>query len=62
VLEKGFIDRIVHRRDMHEEVARILEFFWRSTGGFAPVGRNLDVDAPQPMVSPSTPSLPRRNT
>jgi acetyl-CoA carboxylase carboxyl transferase subunit beta len=35
VLEKGFIDRIVHRKHMHAEVARLLEFFWRSTRGFA---------------------------
>ena len=38
VLEKGFIDRIVHRKQMREEVGRILEFFWRSTRGFAPPG------------------------
>ncbi len=35
VLEKGFIDRIVHRKQMHDDVANVLEFFWRSTGGFA---------------------------
>jgi acetyl-CoA carboxylase carboxyl transferase subunit beta len=35
VLEKGFIDRIVHRKQMREEVSRLLEFFWRSTRGFA---------------------------
>lgn len=34
VLEKGFVDRIVHRKHMRSEVSRILEFFWRSTGGF----------------------------
>ena len=39
VLEKGFIDRIVHRRKMHEEIGRLLEFFWRSTRGFAPEGQ-----------------------
>jgi len=39
VLEKGFIDRIVHRKQMREEVGRLLEFFWRSTRGFAPEGR-----------------------
>ena len=39
VLEKGFIDRIVHRKQMHEEVGRLLEFFWRSTRGFAAVGK-----------------------
>jgi acetyl-CoA carboxylase carboxyl transferase subunit beta len=38
VLEKGFIDRIVHRKQMREEVGRVLEFFWRSTRGFAPEG------------------------
>ncbi len=38
VLDKGFVDRIVHRRDMREEVSRLLEFFWRSTRGFAPAG------------------------
>jgi acetyl-CoA carboxylase carboxyl transferase subunit beta len=38
VLEKGFIDRIVHRKQMREEVGRLLEFFWRSTSGFAPAG------------------------
>jgi acetyl-CoA carboxylase carboxyl transferase subunit beta len=38
VLEKGFIDRIVPRRRMREEVAALLEFFWRSTRGFAPAG------------------------
>ena len=35
VLEKGFVDRIVHRKQMHDEVSRLLEFFWRSTRGFA---------------------------
>ena len=36
VLEKGFIDRIVHRKQMRDEVGQLLEFFWRSTRGFAP--------------------------
>ncbi len=35
VLEKGFIDRIVPRKQMRDEVSRVLEFFWRSTRGFA---------------------------
>jgi acetyl-CoA carboxylase carboxyl transferase subunit beta len=39
VLEKGFVDRIVHRKQMHEEVSRLLEFFWRSTRGFAAEGK-----------------------
>jgi acetyl-CoA carboxylase carboxyl transferase subunit beta len=38
VLEKGFVDRIVHRKQMREEVARLLEFFWRSTRRFAAEG------------------------
>ena len=38
VLEKGFIDRIVHRKRMHDEVSALLEFFWRSTKGFAAAG------------------------
>ena len=39
VLEKGFVDRIVHRKQMREEVSRLLEFFWRSTRGFAADGK-----------------------
>jgi acetyl-CoA carboxylase carboxyl transferase subunit beta len=35
VREKGFIDRVVHRKRMREEISRLLEFFWRSTRGFA---------------------------
>jgi len=35
VLEKGFVDRIVPRKRMREEVSALLEFFWRSTRGFA---------------------------
>jgi acetyl-CoA carboxylase carboxyl transferase subunit beta len=38
VLEKGFVDRIVHRKQMRDEVSGLLEFFWRSTRGFAPAG------------------------
>jgi acetyl-CoA carboxylase carboxyl transferase subunit beta len=34
VQEKGFVDRIVHRKQMHDEVARILDLLWRSTRGF----------------------------
>ncbi len=40
VLEKGFVDRIVHRKQMHEEIARLLGFFWHSTRGFAPAGQS----------------------
>ena len=39
VLEKGFVDRIVHRKQMRDEVSRLLEFFWRSTAGFAAEGK-----------------------
>ena len=39
VLDKGFIDRIVHRKNMREDVSRVLEFFWRSTRGFAAEGK-----------------------
>jgi len=49
VLEKGFIDRIVHRKRMREEVGRLLEFFWRSTRGFAPEGQ----PSPHPFVAGS---------
>jgi len=36
VLEKGFLDRIVHRKRMRAEVGELLRFFWHSTRGFAP--------------------------
>src|SRR2546427_3052373 len=39
VLEKGFVDRIVNRKQMRDEVSRLLGFFWRSTRGFAPEGK-----------------------
>ena len=38
VLEKGFIDRIVHRKRMRAEVGELLGYFWHSTRGFAPEG------------------------
>ncbi len=38
VLEKGFVDRIVHRKRMREETGRLLDFFWRATRGFAAEG------------------------
>ena len=44
VLDKGFIDRIVHRKHMHDDVARVLEFFWRSTRGFASEGKKSPHD------------------
>jgi len=39
VLDKGFIDRIVPRKQMREEVGRLLEFFWVPTRGFAADGQ-----------------------
>jgi len=38
VQEKGFIDRVVHRRKMREEVGHLLGMFWHATRGFAPEG------------------------
>jgi acetyl-CoA carboxylase carboxyl transferase subunit beta len=38
VLEKGFIDRIEHRKRMRVEVGGLLRYFWHSTRGFAPEG------------------------
>jgi acetyl-CoA carboxylase carboxyl transferase subunit beta len=38
VQEKGFIDRIIHRKQMRAGIGGLLEFFWRSTRGFAPDG------------------------
>jgi acetyl-CoA carboxylase carboxyl transferase subunit beta len=40
VQEKGFIDRIVHRMQMREEIGRLLRFFWVSTRGFAAEGKS----------------------
>ena len=51
VLEKGFVDRIVHRKQVREEVSRLLEFFWRSTGRFAREGQpspHAEIAAPAP--------------
>jgi len=57
VLEKGFVDRIVHRRAMREEVGRLLELFWRSTRGFAPAGgRSPHPAAAALAASPVTPA------
>jgi len=36
VLEHGMVDTIVHRKDMHETVGRLLGLFHQSTGGFKP--------------------------
>ena len=51
VLEKGFIDRIVHRKRMRAEVGETLACFWHSTRGFAPEGaaspHGYDPNAPR---------------
>jgi len=49
VRDKGFIDRIVHRKQMREEVSRLLEFFWRSTRGFARPGQPSPHDYREPL-------------
>ncbi len=38
VLEKGFIDRVVHRKAMRAELGHLLDLFWHATRGFAPDG------------------------
>ena len=38
VQQKGFVDRIVHRKQMRDDVGRLLRFFWLSTRGFAADG------------------------
>lgn len=51
VLEKGFIDRIAHRKLMRDEVGDLLRVFWHSTRGFAPKGgvspHGYDSNAPR---------------
>ena len=51
VLEKGFIDRIIHRKQMRDEIGQLLRFFWHSTRGFAPAGgkspHQYDPNAPR---------------
>jgi len=54
VQEKGFVDRIVHRKQMREDIGRLLTFFWHSTRGFAPEGgvspHAFDPNAPRPTT------------
>jgi acetyl-CoA carboxylase carboxyl transferase subunit beta len=54
VLEKGFIDRIVHRKQMREELSNLLEFFWRGTRGFAAEGMPSPHDFRDETSPPST--------
>jgi acetyl-CoA carboxylase carboxyl transferase subunit beta len=60
VLEKGFIDRIVHRKNMREEASRLLDFLWRSTRGFAADG----AESPHPGFRdlPAADGTPRPNS
>jgi acetyl-CoA carboxylase carboxyl transferase subunit beta len=54
VQDKGFVDRIVHRKRMREEVALLLEFLWRTTRGFAAAGRpSPHAHAPGPLTTES---------
>ena len=63
VLEKGFIDRIIHRKQMREEIGHLLEFFWRSTRGFAPEGRpsphSFRIEPPPVDGNPAADALKR---
>lgn len=61
VREKGFVDRVVHRKQMRDEVATLLEFFWRSTAGFAAEGRpSPHPGAPGPTGTPAWTEEPPR--
>ena len=61
VREKGFVDRVVHRKQMRAEVSTLLEFFWRSTAGFAPEGRpSPHPGAPRPIGTPARAEEPPR--
>ena len=55
VLDKGFVDRIVPRRAMRQEVGELLRFLWHATRGFAPEGvssgRGYDPNALRPTPS-----------
>jgi acetyl-CoA carboxylase carboxyl transferase subunit beta len=66
VQEKGFVDRIVHRKQMRAEISRILEFFWRSTGGFGvparAVARHAETPPPPSTALPSVDGAPRPKT
>ena len=49
-LEAG-LDRIIHRKQMRDEIGQLLRFFWHSTRGFAPAGgkspHKYDPNAPR---------------
>ncbi|MFN8588342.1 MAG: acetyl-CoA carboxylase, carboxyltransferase subunit beta [Candidatus Eisenbacteria bacterium] len=51
VRDKGFVDRIAHRKVMRDEVGGLLRYFWHSTNGFAPEGgsspHGYDPNAPR---------------
>ena len=55
VREKGFVDRVVHRKRMRDEVSTLLEFFWRSTAGFAADPPAAPVGARRPSPHPGAP-------
>ena len=61
VREKGFVDRVVHRKQMRDEVSTLLEFFWRSTAGFATEGApSPHPGAPRPAGAPVRTEEPPR--
>jgi acetyl-CoA carboxylase carboxyl transferase subunit beta len=61
VREKGFVDRVVHRKRMRDEVSTLLEFFWRSTAGFAAGGSpSPHPGAPVPTGTPARTEEPPR--
>jgi acetyl-CoA carboxylase carboxyl transferase subunit beta len=55
VLEKGFVDRIIHRKQMRAELGELLSCFWHATRGFATEGgaspHRYDPNAPRSTVS-----------
>jgi acetyl-CoA carboxylase carboxyl transferase subunit beta len=61
VREKGFVDRVVHRKQMRDEVSTLLEFFWRSTAGFAAEGMpSPHPGVPRPTGTPARTEEPPR--
>jgi acetyl-CoA carboxylase carboxyl transferase subunit beta len=60
MLAHGFVDRVVHRKQMRAEVERLLEVFWRSTRGFAPDGgvsphpQAADLPSARGVLTPGT--------
>lgn len=62
VQEKGFVDRIIHRKRMRQDVGTLLEFFWRSTRGFAPDGASSPHSYVDPPDLPAAAGKPRSDS